>query len=280
MARNLARAGIEVRAWNRTRAKAEPLKADGVFIAATPGQAAEGAGVVLTMLADTDAVVTAMECQDGALHVMADSDQPELPIWLQMSTLGEEATDWCVGLAGRYGVQYVDAPVLGTRQLAEQGQLVVLESGPPEARPRVQPIFDAIGHRTVYAGPAGGGTKLKLITSGWTLAVVEAAAEMIALAEGLGIDPSLFFQAIEGSPVDSPCLQVKGRAMTQRDFTPSFRLTLAAKAADLVEEAAFLHGLSLPLLDVVARRFGQAAREHGDEDLSATYLTSAPEKAA
>jgi 3-hydroxyisobutyrate dehydrogenase len=280
MARNIARAGIKVRAWNRHREKAEPLAGHGVYIADTPARAAEGAGIVLTMLADTDAVVTAMECDVGALPVMADSDQPQRPVWLQMSTIGEEATEWCAGLAGRYDVVFVDAPVLGTRQPAEQGQLVVLESGPPEARPRVQPVFEAIGDRTIHAGQAGAGTRLKLVTNSWVLAVAEAGAETIALAEGLGIDPALFFQAIEDGPLDLPYLRMKGRAIAERDFTPSFRLRLAAKDADLVEDAAIHHGLNLPLLDVLARRLGEGASEHGDDDLSATYLTSAPERAA
>jgi 3-hydroxyisobutyrate dehydrogenase len=280
MARNIARAGIEVRAWNRHRERAEPLAADGAQIAGTPAEAAEGAGIVLTMLADADAVVTAMECDEGALPVMADSGPAGPPVWLQMSTIGEEATDWCAGLAGRYGVLFTDAPVLGTRQPAEQGQLVVLESGPPEARPRVQPVFDAIGQRTIHAGETGAGTRLKLVTNSWVLSVVEAGAETIALAEGLGLDPSLFFQAIEGGSLDLPYLRMKGRAMTERDFTPSFRLRLAAKDADLVEEAAFQHGLDLPLLGAVARRLNQGAGEHGEEDFSATYLTSAPERAA
>jgi 3-hydroxyisobutyrate dehydrogenase len=280
MARNIARAGIEVRAWNRHRDKALPLAEDGVHIAGTPAEAAEGAGIVLTMLADFDAVVTAMECDSAALPVMADCAGTDPPIWLQMSTIGEEATDWCAALAGRYGVIYVDAPVLGTRQPAEQGQLVVLESGPPEARPRVRPVFDAIGHRTINAGEAGAGTRLKLVTNSWVLAAVEVGAEMIALAEGLGIDPSLFFQAIEGGPLDLPDLRMKARAITERDFTPSFRLRLAAKDAGLIEDAAFQHGLNLPVLDAVARRLGEGVTDHGDEDLSATYLTSAPEQAA
>jgi len=280
MARNIARAGIPVRAWNRTRAKAEPLAADGAYIADTPADAATGAGIVLTMLTDADTVITVMECAEGALPVMADSDQPNHPIWLQMSTIGEEATEWCTGLAGRYGVGFVDAPVVGTRQPAERGQLVVLESGPEEARPRVQPVFDAIGHRTIRLGEAGAGTRLKLVTNSWVLAVVEAAAETIALAEGLGLDPALFFQAIETGPLDLPYLRTKAQAITERDFTPSFRLRLAAKDADLVTDAAWQHGLDLPLLELIARRLGQGAGEHGDEDISATYLTSAPEQAA
>jgi 3-hydroxyisobutyrate dehydrogenase len=280
MAANIARSGIKVRAWNRSRDKAEPLTGDGVYIAHSPADAARGAGIVLTMLSDADAVLAAMECDDGALAVMSESDQPDQPIWLQMSTIGEDATDWCGGLASQYGVGFVDAPVLGTRQPAEQGQLVVLESGPPDVRPRVQPVFDAVGHRTIHAGEAGAGTKLKLVANSWVLAVVEAGAEAIALAEGFGLDPALFFQAIADGPLDLPYLRMKGQAMTRRDFTPSFRLRLAAKDAGLAGDAAWQHGLDLPLLDVIAQRLDQAVGEHGDEDVSATYLTSAPEHAA
>jgi 3-hydroxyisobutyrate dehydrogenase len=280
MARNIARAGIAVRAWNRTSGKAGPLAADGAYIADTPADAAAGAGIVLTMLADADAVTAVMESDDGALPVMSDSNGPDRPIWLQMGTIGEEATEWCADLADRYDVAYVDAPVLGTRQPAEQGQLVVLASGAPEARCRVQPVFDAVGQRTIHAGAAGAGTRLKLVANSWVLAVVEAAAETVALAEGLGVDPALFFQAIEKGPLDLPYLRTKAQAMADRDFTPSFRLGLAAKDAGLVADAAWQHGLELPLFDVIARRLGQGTVEHGDQDVSATYLTSIPDWAA
>jgi 3-hydroxyisobutyrate dehydrogenase len=280
MARNIARAGIAVRAWNRTKAKAEPLADHGAYIADTPADAAKEAGVVLTMLADADTVITAMESDDGALPVMADDAQLDHTIWLQMSTIGEDATEWCTGLAGRYGVEFVDAPVLGTREPAEKGQLVVLDSGPEEARPRVQPVFDEVGHRTIRAGQAGAGTRLKLVTNSWVLAVVEAGAETIALAEGLGLDPALFLLAIENGPLDLPYLRTKARAMAERDFSPSFRLRLAAKDARLVTDAVWQHGLDLPLLELIARRLGQAADEHGDKDFSATYLTSAPDRVA
>jgi 3-hydroxyisobutyrate dehydrogenase len=279
MARNIARAGIKVRAWNRTQAKAEPLADDGAHVAATPAEAVTGADIVLTMLSDADAVIVAMEGDGGALPVMADSRQPGQVIWLQMSTIGEEATENCAGLAYRYGVGFVDAPVLGTRQPAEQGQLVVLESGPEEFGPRVQPLFDAIGHRTVHAGPAGAGTRLKLVANSWVLTVVEAGAEIIALADGLGVDPALFFQSIQGGPLDLPYLRMKGQAMMTGEFAPSFRLGLAAKDARLVTDATWQHGLDLPLLDVVARRLSEAVPAHGHEDVSATYLLSQPDKA-
>jgi 3-hydroxyisobutyrate dehydrogenase len=272
MARNLARAGFTVRAWNRSRDKAEPLAADGAHIAGTPADAVRGAGIVVTMLADADAVTATME------EALAGVDRAMDPhvIWLQMSTIGEAATQRCTVLANKNGIGFVDAPVLGTRAPAEQGKLVVLESGPEEARPRVQPVFDAVGQRTIRVGEAGAGTRLKIVVNSWVLAVVEAGAETIALAEGLGLDPALFFQAIEGGTLDLPYLRMKGQAITSRDFSPSFRLALAAKDAGLVSESAQGHGLDLPVFAAIAERLREGARAHGDDDFSATYLTSAP----
>lgn len=276
MARNIARAGLKVRVWNRSRDKAEPLASDGAIVTDTPAKAAQDATIVLTMLADANAVLEAMDGEDGALPVMASQKDIDHAVWLQMSTIGEEATHRCIGLANRRGVDFVDAPVLGTREPAEQGKLVILESGPEQARPRVQPVFDAIGHRIIRAGQAGAGTSLKLVANSWVLAVVEAGAETIALAEGLGLDPSLFFQAIEGGALDLPYLRMKGQAIAKHDFTPSFRLTLAAKDADLVSQAARQRGMDLPLLDLIARLLREGTAKHGEKDFSATYLTSAP----
>jgi 3-hydroxyisobutyrate dehydrogenase len=271
MARNLARAGFKVRAWNRSRAKAEPLAADGVAIADTPAEAADGAGIVLTMLADADAVLAATEGEHGALS------GPGIPgIWLQMSTIGEAGTDSCAELARRRGIAFVDAPVLGTRQPADEGKLVVLASGPAGLREPLRPLFDAVGHRTLWVGEAGAGSRLKLVTNSWVLMVVEGGAEAIALAEGLGLDPALLFEALRGGTLDLPYLQIKGRAMTERNFEPSFSLTLAAKDAGLVHDAAARHGLDLPVVAAVRERLEQGAREHGAKDFSATYLTSAP----
>jgi len=290
MARNIARAGIPVRAWNRSRQKAEPLAQDGAFIADSPAEAARGAGIVLTMLADEDAVVAAMDGPHGALSAVpgvnaegggsqtGDPNGPYRVLWLQMSTIGEAATRRCAELADRRGVGFVDAPVLGTRQPAEDRKLVILESGPEEARPRVKPVFEAIGERTIRVGEAGAGSRLKLVTNNWVLAVVEAGAETVAMAEGFDLDPRLFFQAIEGGGLDLPYLRMKGKAMMDRDFPPAFQLKLAAKDARLMRDATREHGLDLPLVDAIARRLADGAKGHGDEDFSATFLTSEPKK--
>jgi 3-hydroxyisobutyrate dehydrogenase len=271
MARNLARAGMDVRAWNRSRDRAAPLADEGVRITGSPAEAAQGADVVLTILADAGAVLFAMDGEHGALPVMGGES-----VWLQMSTIGEEATERCARLAADREVAFVDAPVLGTRQPAAEGKLVVLASGPEDLADRLKPVFGAIGQRTLWAGPAGAGTRLKLVTNSWILAVVEAGAETIALAEGMGLDPALFFEAIDSGPLDLPYLRMKGKAIAERDFDPSFRLTLAAKDAGLVQESTERRGMDLPLVRAVRARLSQGAQAHGEKDMSATYLTSAP----
>jgi 3-hydroxyisobutyrate dehydrogenase len=172
------------------------------------------------------------------------------------------------------GAEFVDAPVLGTKAPAEQGELVILASGPDDARPRLEPIFEAIGKRTMWLGEAGSGTRLKMVVNSWVLAVVEAVGETMALAEGLDVAPELFLEAIGGGPLDLPYAQTKGKAILEREFEPSFKLRLAAKDAALVEEAAARHDLDLPLIETIRRRFEEGIARHGDEDMAATYLTS------
>ena len=273
IARNLARAGFEVRAWNRTREKAEPLQADGVTVVDTAEQAGEQADVVITMLADADAVLRSIRPALGAERGGREQ------VWVQMSTIGEAGTADCSECARELGVAFVDAPVLGTKEPAEKGELVVMASGPEEVRERLEPVFDAVGKRTMWLGEAGTGTLLKTAVNGWIVAVVEGGAETIALAEGLGLDPALVLEAIAGGPLDLPYLKMKAEAMIERDFTPSFRLALAAKDARLAHEAAERRGLPLPLFATISERLEQGAAEHGDEDLAATYLTSAPSNA-
>jgi 3-hydroxyisobutyrate dehydrogenase len=275
MARRMARAGISVRAWNRSRDRAQPLASEGAAVADTPAEAADGADVVLTMLADTDAVASAMNGENGALAAM-----PDGAVWLQMSTIGEEGTQRCARLAAEHDTPFIDAPVLGTRQPADEGKLVVLASGPERLRAQVQPVFDAVGRKTIWVGEAGTGTALKLVTNSWVVSVVEAGAEAIALAEGLNVRPALLFDALEGGALDLPYLRIKGKAIMERDFEPSFRLELAAKDAALVDEAAQRHGLDLPVLGAVRQRLAQGVPEHGDKDFCATYLTSSPDTAA
>jgi 3-hydroxyisobutyrate dehydrogenase len=271
MARHIADAGMEVRAWNRTREKAEPLTGHGIELADTAAAAASGADVVLTIVSDADAVTAAMEGDEGGL-AGAESGA----IWLQMSTIGIAGTERCAALATEHDLVLVDAPVAGTKKPAEEGKLTVLASGPDDARPTCEPIFDAVGQKTIWLGEAGGGTRMKLVINSWLVSVLEGLAETIALAEGIGVDPTEFLETIAGSPMDLPYAQLKGKMMIERSFDPSFKLSLAAKDAGLVLEATERHDLELPLLETIKAQLEEASEEHGDKDMAATYLASAP----
>jgi 3-hydroxyisobutyrate dehydrogenase len=268
MTRNIAEAGFRVRCWNRTIEKARPLEEHGAEVLDTPQAAGDGADVLLTMLSDADAVI-------GAFEDVANSARSDA-IWLQMSTIGEAGIERCAEAAERHGITLIDAPVLGTKQPAEEGKLVILASGPQEARERVQPIFDAVGQKTIWVGETGAGTRMKMVANSWVLTVVEGVAETIALAEGMGLDPNLLLDAIEGGALDLPYLRMKSKSIMERNFEPSFRLTLAAKDARLIEESARRRDLDLPLFGAIRERLAEGAKHHGDEDFSATYLTSAP----
>ena len=195
-----------------------------------------------------------------------------------MSTIGLDGMAACAELAERAGLVLVDAPVMGTKAPAEAGELVVLAGGPPGVRDRVQPLFDAVGRKTVWTGEAGTASRTKVVMNAWLVTVVEGTAETLALAEGLGVDPTQVLGLLAGGALDAPYVQAKGAAMVRRDFEPSFRLALAAKDARLAEDAAAAAGLDLPLIRTIRARMDEGAERHPDEDMSATFLTSAPRR--
>lgn len=267
IAANLSAAGHQVRAWNRTRAKAEPLASRGVTVADTPAAAVEGAEIVLTMLND-GATVTAV-VQEAAPSLSHDV------VWIQTSTVGVTATEDQIALARSLGLEFVDAPVLGSVKPAQEGKLVVLASGAEELRDRVQPVFDAIGARTMWVGEAGASSKLKLVANSWVLALTAAAGEAVSLAESSGLDPKLFLEAVSGGAMDCAYLQMKGNAIIERSFPPAFTVQNALKDALLVNEAAVLANVQLDVAQAASARLNRAVTKgHGDEDMAASYYAS------
>ncbi len=144
IARNLLAAGFPVSVWNRTAARAVPLADDGARLASTRADAVRNADVVLTMLADGAAVQDAMSGPTGALQAMRPGSA-----WIQMATVGLDWIGRLSGLAAEHGVELIDAPVSGSDGPAREAKLIVLASGPDQARAWVQPIFDAIGRETL-----------------------------------------------------------------------------------------------------------------------------------
>ena len=174
MARNLLKAGFQVRVWNRTRDKARVLVAEGADLAETPADAVREAAFVLTMLTDTAAILAVMG--------QAAESVPDGAVWLQTGMVGGEVQP-VARLAEDHGITFVDCPVIGTRETAKRGRLVVLASGPGDALDRAQPIFDAIASKTVRLEPgARGASRIKLVATAWTVGIAESLRAQLSRA--------------------------------------------------------------------------------------------------
>jgi 3-hydroxyisobutyrate dehydrogenase len=270
MARNLARAGHGVRAWNRSRDKAEPLAADGVRIAAAPAEAVEGADAIVTVLYDGPAALDVMTQAAPALRPGAR--------WIQSTTAGIEGTAALAAFAAEHGLVFFDAPVLGTRAPAEAGELTVLAAGPNDDA-AARAVFDAVGAKTVWTGEDGAdgsASRLKLVANSWVFALTHGIGEVLALAEGLGVDPQRFFELIDGGPLDAGYARVKGGLILEgRTDRTSFGVDTAEKDTRLIVEAARRGGVRLDLAEAGAERFRRAsAQGRGGEDMAATYYAS------
>lgn len=269
IARNLLAAGFPVRVWNRTTARARRLMADGAHVASTPAAAADGADILLTMLADGPATERVVSGRLAALPPLA----PEA-IWVQMGTIGLEWTERLAAMAHVDGVSFVDAPVSGGDGPAQDGQLTILASGDETLSQRLAPVFDAIGRRTVWVGPAGRGSAMKLTLNAWLAAITETAAETVVLSEALDLDPSLVIDTIADLPLGAPYAVAKAHAMIARRFEPGFALRLARKDVGLALSAADHRTLELPLIELVDAQWTKTILAgHGDEDVASVVTT-------
>jgi 3-hydroxyisobutyrate dehydrogenase len=195
MAANLARAGFEVRAWDRTASHAAALAGDGATAAASPAEAVRGAGILITMLADGPATEQVWNGPDGL-----SAAGPGL-IWVQMATVGLEWTQRFANTAARYGVHFFDAPVSGSQGPAQAGELTILASGPHWMAEAVAPVFEVLGRATTWLGPAGNGTRAKLVLNNWLADITETTAETLSFARQLGLDPAAIVDLLESTPL-------------------------------------------------------------------------------
>jgi 3-hydroxyisobutyrate dehydrogenase len=234
MAVSALRAGIPTIVWNRTMETTRDLAELGAEIAETAADAARRAAVVITMVTNADAVISIAR-DHGMLAAMAPG-----AVWAQMSTIGVTGTDRVTAMADaeRPDVILLDAPVSGSKDPAERGQLTIFASGPGEARARVAPLFDALGQRTIWVGEAGAGTRLKLVNNAWLAFAAEAVAASAALARRLGLETETVVDALDGSPLVSTWQAAKLRRIADGEFSAQFALSLALKDVRLALQAA------------------------------------------
>jgi 3-hydroxyisobutyrate dehydrogenase len=267
MARNLVAAGLDTRVWDRSSSVTAPLAQAGAVVAASARDAVRGAGVVITMLPTAD-VVEAVIFDGGVADAFEDGC-----VWAQMGTIGIESTlrirDRLA--AQRPSVIFVDAPVSGSKGPAEQGQLLILASGPAAAADRIDPVFDILGRKTVWLGQVGQGSVVKLVVNTYMSILIEGVAETMELADRLGISHEQLAEAIEGGPLDAPIADAKLHKIDRGDYAPEFPLEWALKDVDLAISAA--GDQTPPLLAALSRQWHAAvAAGHGRQDVSAARL--------
>ncbi len=264
MTHSLLRNGFTVDVWDRTPEKAAALAADGATAHEDAPDAVRGVDVVITMLADADAV---NQVAFGA--GMLDALRPQ-SVWAQMSTIGVTATEELAARVSqeRPDTYFVDAPVSGTRQPAENGELLILASGPDQAKPVLEPVFAALGRETRWVGQAGAGSRLKLIMNSWLVFLVEGVAEIIALADSLGVDHQQVVDFLREGNLANPAAAAKFAKMDAGDDSPDFALQWALKDIRLALDAS---GRRLPMLEVVRERWAALVGQGlGDRDVSAS----------
>jgi 3-hydroxyisobutyrate dehydrogenase len=270
MARNLVTAGLTTRVWDRSPAATGPLAAAGAVVAPSARAAVQDADVAITMLPTAD-VVESVIFDDGVADAFADGS-----VWAQMGTIGVAATRRIAGrlAAQRPGVTFVDAPVSGSKGPAEQGQLLILASGPAAAADRVGPVFDILGRKTVWLGEAGQGSVVKVVVNAYMSILIEGVAETLELADRLGIGHQQLAEAIEGGPLDAPIADAKLHKMDRGDYAAEFPLEWALKDVDLAISAA--GDETPPLLAALSGQWHAAvAAGHGRQDISAARLALA-----
>jgi 3-hydroxyisobutyrate dehydrogenase len=270
IASSALRASIPTIVWNRDPDATRGLAERGAHVAESPADAARRASIVITMVTDTDAVLSIAR-DEGMLAALAPG-----AIWVQMSTIGVAGIERVAAMvdAERPDVTLVDAPVSGSKDPAEQGQLTIFASGPEAAQPRVTPLFDAIGQRTIWVGAVGAGSQLKLVVNTWLALSAEALAASVALAHRFGLVTGTLMDALRGGPLVSPWQEAKLQRVAKREFAPQFALTLALKDVRLALEA--IDDGQFAALAGLAGEW-QTVADHGLGDQDLTVVTRALE---
>ena len=269
MASNLREAGFDVVVWNRTRATAEEF---GGQVADSPAEAAAAAGIVISMVPDVPEVEQVLLGPNGAAEGL-----PEGGLCIDMSTIAPTASRSIAQRLAERGLEFLDAPVTGSRPKAEDGTLTIMVGGDAGQFKRAEPLFEAMGSLVLHVGPTGHGEMAKLINN--TVAAINAAAlgEGLVLAREGGLDLGALRQVIGAGSGASAMLELKAGPMLERDFEPLFKLEHMLKDIRHCLAEARALGVRLPLAEAAERLYAEAdERGLGESDFSAVIEVADP----
>jgi 3-hydroxyisobutyrate dehydrogenase len=265
MAANLLKAGISLTVYNRTAAKAQPLVSAGARLASTPADAAKGASIVLAMLADDAASRNVWLGADGAL---AAADQGA--ILIESSTVSPAWIAELAAAAAQRGLQFLDAPVTGSRLQAEAAQLSILVGGSEATLAAVTPVLQAMSKEILHLGPVGSGAKLKLINNFLCGVQIASLAQGLAWIERSGLDREQSLAFLKTGAPGSPVFGALSARMAAQNYAVNFMLKLMAKDLQYAQNEAARCNIDLTTAKVAHTLFEAAvAKGFGEVDMSA-----------
>jgi 3-hydroxyisobutyrate dehydrogenase-like beta-hydroxyacid dehydrogenase len=266
MAANLCRAGFEVHAWNRTRARAEELAAEhGAVVAGTPAEAAAAAGIAITMVVDSPEVEAVVFGADGAAEGLSDGG-----LAIDMSTIAPSASRAIGERLGERGVSFLDAPVTGSKPKAADGTLTIMVGGDADEFERAKPLFEAMGQLVLHVGPQGHGSMVKLINNTVAAVNTAAVAEGIAVGRRAGLDLDKLIEVIGAGSGASAMLDLKAGPIIERDYEALFKLGHMLKDVRHCLAEAEALGVDMRVAAAAERLYAEADDAgHYDDDFAA-----------
>jgi 3-hydroxyisobutyrate dehydrogenase-like beta-hydroxyacid dehydrogenase len=273
MATNLLNAGHTLSVYNRTRSRADALKPLGARIAATPGEAADGAEVAITMLANDHALESVVFGKGSILDSL-----PPNAIHISMSTISVALSRRLAAAHAERKQHYISAPVFGRPEAAAAAKLFIDAAGPAAQIERCRPLFDAMGQKTFIAGnDASGANLMKLAGNFLITVVIEGLAESFALVRKAGLDANMFHEILTSSLFNAPIYKTYGALINSQKFEPAgFKLPLGLKDNRLLLAAAEENAVAMPMASLIRDRFLAALGQGmGELDWSAISKLSA-----
>jgi 2-hydroxy-3-oxopropionate reductase len=265
MSRNLMRAGFDLSVWNRSRAKAEPLGAEGATVMDTAAEVAAVSDVLITML-ENGPVVGEVLFGGGVAEALAQD-----AVVVDMSSIAIEEARAHSRRLGARGVAHIDAPVSGGTVGAENATLSIMAGGAPDVFDLVRPALAAMG-RPLLVGPSGAGQIAKLANQMVVATTIGAVAEALNFAELAGADPALVRQALTGGFADSRILELHGARMVGKDFATRGKTSSQIKDLENAEKAAHEAGAATPFTGLALVLFRSLLEQDGDVDHSGLWL--------
>lgn len=273
MARNLRAAGATLIIQNRSSGPIEELSAEGMKVAQTPAEIANQVDVIILMLTDSNAVENVVTGQEGLLkNLKADT------ILVDMGTTLMTKTREIAGKVALLGAHYIDAPVSGGTIGAKNGTLTIMAGGNKAAFTRIQPILEVIGTKITHVGEVGAGQITKSVNQIIVGLTIGAIAEGLSLARNAGVDINKVHEALEGGFAGSRVLQLHGKRMLDREFTPGAKSRTQRKDMDQAITIAAEFGLKLPATELNRELYDRVIDAgYGDLDHAALILAIDPD---